>query len=108
MCMILFGVGLLSLDKGFANVERPVEGQCSSHEAVSYQRKRIVHIDRKNRRASRRSVLGQRPQHLVIKEREYKSLYDWCQLVYHHARSTRRATEGKGLVGEAREKRMLT
>lgn len=21
---------------------------------------------------------------LVINEREYKSLYDWCQLVYHH------------------------
>lgn len=25
------------------------------------------------------------PQHLVINEREYKSLYDWCQLGYHHA-----------------------
>jgi hypothetical protein len=45
--MIAFGVGVLSLDKSFANAERPVEGECSSHEAVSYQRKQIVHIDRR-------------------------------------------------------------
>ena len=29
-------------------------------------------------------------QHLVINEREYKSLYDWCQLVYHHDRESRK------------------